>query len=93
MEIQVLGDEHGNVVHCFLSATVDPTAGTAWSFTATLPFGVDVTAVTDIIGAVSVSAIASAGDVSGVIASDTALVAGLHDDSAQTANAVFAYRI
>ena len=83
----------GDVVQCFVGATVDPTAGTAWEFRCSLPFPVDVVAVSDVMGVCGQATVVGAGTVIGDTTNNAALIGGLHDDSAENVYAVFAYKI
>ena len=84
---------NGRVVQCFVGATVDPTAGTAWQFRCSLPFGVDVVAAKDVMGVCGQATVVGAGTVIGDATNNAALIGGLHDDSAEDVFAIFAYKI
>lgn len=84
----------GDVVECSLAVNVDPTLAAAWSFRATLPFGISLAAESDLIG---VLAPAVSGGFGGTVRGDTtnnqALLEGQMSTEALDVYAQFAYRI
>ncbi len=59
----------GDVVHCFLEMTVDPTViTTPWTVRASLPVGVDLAATGDLIGTAGVL---DSGGLGGAVTADT----------------------
>jgi hypothetical protein len=84
----------GGLVTCWLSATADPTAASVYTFRASLPIGLDVVDVDDLIGVAIGDSIVGVGDVTGVIATDDALVTvDTGADTLHDVRATFAYRI
>ncbi len=86
----------GDIVQVYFAATVDPTlADTEYTFRVSLPFGLELASVNDIMGVCSPSgSVGLGGAIKGHLASDQAIV-----DSAQPVATVldlyghFAYRI
>lgn len=84
----------GNLVQCYLAASVDPTGGATWAFRASLPFGIDLAADSDLIG---VCAPSVSGGFGGTVRADPtnneALFQTTHSVGALDVYAHFAYRI
>ncbi len=86
----------GDLVTCFAAFDTDTTAlGGEFSFELSLPFAIDVTAASEIIGtAGNDQGIAYGGMVIGSVANNTALVVSSHDAIASATTTVsFAYRV
>ncbi len=84
----------GDLVTCWLHATPDPTAGSAYTFRVSLPIGVDIVSIDDVIGVAIAAQVVGVGDVEGVVATDDALVtASAGVSTAHVLRATFAYRI
>ncbi len=85
---------HGDVVQCWVAMTVDATAGSSHQGRISLPFGIDVAAVGDIIGMASSILQGGSGSITGDPTSNEAVVDGQNNGTGpESVVAQFAYRM